>query len=243
MHTKKKQKWFTQSQKNKDLNLVGTRYRQPSAETEQIITRNCEILMKSKPWTRYWFCQGQKKEEINRMREIQFIQILKEKIQGNIDIKIDWDQNRGQFLLNRILIKEVFYYMFGKIFLQNLLVEENLIEGFFVGINLRNKKKWLLSCSYNPKKTSLSNHITELIKSLNLLTATYERLIFLGDFNAGIEDSSIKIFCSNFNFTSMINKPTSYKNPDKPTCIDLILTNCPGSFQSSCVIERSFRFS
>ena len=27
----------------------------------------------------------------------------------------------------------------------------------------------------------------------------------------------------------MTNKPTCYKNPDKPTCIDLILTNCPGS--------------
>ena len=26
------------------------------------------------------------------------------------------------------------------------------IEGFFVEINLRNKKKWLLSCSYNPKR-------------------------------------------------------------------------------------------
>ena len=35
----------------------------------------------------------------------------------------------------------------------------------------------------------------------------------------------------------MIYKPTCYKNPDKPTCIDLILTNCPGSFQNSCVIE------
>ena len=35
----------------------------------------------------------------------------------------------------------------------------------------------------------------------------------------------------------MISKTTCYKNPDKPTCIDLILTNCPGSFQNSCVIE------
>ena len=52
-----------------------------------------------------------------------------------------------------------------------------------------------------------------------------------------MEDSSIKIFCSNYNLTSMINKPTCYNNPDKPTCIDLILTNYPGSFQSSCVIE------
>ena len=35
----------------------------------------------------------------------------------------------------------------------------------------------------------------------------------------------------------MINKPTCYKNLDRPSCIDLILTNCPRSFQNSCVIE------
>ena len=102
-----------------------------------------------------------------------------------------------------------------------LLVEENLTEGFFVEINLRNKKKWLLSCSYNPKKSSLSKHIAELSKRLGLFTTKYVRLLFLGDFNAGMEDSSIKIFCSNFNLTSMINKATCYENPDKPTCIDL----------------------
>ena len=32
----------------------------------------------------------------------------------------------------------------------------------------------------------------------------------------------------------MINKPTCYKNP---SCIDLILTNCPCSFQNSCEIK------
>ena len=68
---------------------------------------------------------------------------------------------------------------------------------------------------------------------MDLFTTKYERLLFLGDFN----DSSIKKFCSNFNLTSMINKPTCYKNPGKTTCIDLILTNCPGSFQNLCVIE------
>ena len=65
----------------------------------------------------------------------------------------------------------------------------------------------------------------------------YDQLLFLGDFNAGVEDSSIKDFCSSFNLTSMINKPTCFKNPEKPSCIDLILTNCPRSFQNSCVIE------
>ena len=35
----------------------------------------------------------------------------------------------------------------------------------------------------------------------------------------------------------MINNPTCYKNPDRPSCINLILTNCPRSFKNSCVIE------
>ena len=35
----------------------------------------------------------------------------------------------------------------------------------------------------------------------------------------------------------MINKPQGYKNPDRPSCIDLIFTNCPRSFQNSRVIE------
>ena len=35
----------------------------------------------------------------------------------------------------------------------------------------------------------------------------------------------------------MLNKPTCFKNPDKPPCIYLILTNCPRSFKNSCAIE------
>ena len=35
----------------------------------------------------------------------------------------------------------------------------------------------------------------------------------------------------------MINKPTCYKNPDRTSCIGLTITNCPRSFQNSCVIK------
>ena len=42
------------------------------------------------------------------------------------------------------------------------------VEGFFVEINLRNQKKWLLSCSYNPTKIQISNHLAELSKSTDL---------------------------------------------------------------------------
>ena len=113
----------------------------------------------------------------------------------------------------------------------------NNIESSFVEINLRNKKKWLLSCSCNPKKALISNHLAELSKSADLRLTKYGQLLFLGDFNARVEDSSVKNFCSSFNLTSMINQPTCFKNPDKPSCIDLILTNCPRGVQISCVIE------
>ena len=75
---------------------------------------------------------------------------------------------------------------------------------------------------------------------MDLFTTKYEGLLLLGDFNTGMKDWSISIFCSNYNFenlTSMINEPTCYKNLDKPICIDLILTNCCGAFQNSCVIK------
>ena len=88
------------------------------------------------------------------------------------------------------------------------------------------------------KKTSLSNHIGALRQSMNLFTTKYQRLLLLGDFNAGMEVSSIKRFCNSFNLISMINKPTCYKNPGKSTSVDLILTNSPESFQNSCVIEE-----
>ena len=52
----------------------------------------------------------------------------------------------------------------------------NDTEGFFVEINLRNKKKWLLSCSYNPKKALISNHLAELSKSNYLYLNKYDQL-------------------------------------------------------------------
>ena len=82
----------------------------------------------------------------------------------------------------------------------------------------------------------ISNHLAELSKNTDLYLTKYDQLLFLVDFNIGVEDSSAKNFYSSYNLTSMINRPTCYKNPEKP-CIDLILTNCPRSFQNSCAIE------
>ena len=47
----------------------------------------------------------------------------------------------------------------------------------------------------------------------------------------------MKTFCNSYCLTSLIKQPTCFKNPEKPNCIDLILTNRRQSFQSSFVIE------
>ena len=62
-----------------------------------------------------------------------------------------------------------------------LSIEGDLTVAFFVEINLHNKKKWLISCSYNPRRTSIANHISALSKSTYRYTSKYNNLIFLCD--------------------------------------------------------------
>ena len=109
-------------------------------------------------------------------------------------------------------------------------------ERFFVEINLH-KKKWLINCSYNPHKNNIGSHLNVITKTFDTYYGKYENVIFLGDFNAGIEETTMKSFCESYNLTSLIKQPTCFKNPEKPSCIDLILTNRPKSFQTTCVIE------
>ena len=75
------------------------------------------------------------------------------------------------------------------------------------------------------------------LRNLDLHSSKYEKILIFGDFNVEIEEVNIKSFCENYNLESLIKQPTCYKNPNKPTCIDLILTNVPRLFQSTCVLE------
>ena len=44
------------------------------------------------------------------------------------------------------------------------------------------------------------------------------------------------VFCDTYDLKCFIKEPTCYKNPANPSCIDLILTNNPKCFESSCVV-------
>ena len=47
----------------------------------------------------------------------------------------------------------------------------------------------------------------------------------------------MKSFCQIYNFKNLLDKPTCYKNPTNPWCVDLVITNKPTSFQNSCTFE------
>ena len=55
--------------------------------------------------------------------------------------------------------------------------------------------------------------------------------MILGDFNACVEDETLEIFCKFYSFNSVIKQPICFKNPENPSCIDLILTNKLRSFR------------
>ena len=108
------------------------------------------------------------------------------------------------------------------------------IETPLVEINLR-KRKWLLNGSYNPNKSQISPYLECLNSFLDEYSKKYETYLFIGDFNVNTSESSMKEFCTGLK--NLINEPTCYKSSEKPTCIDLILTNQPTLFQHSTVLE------
>ena len=61
--------------------------------------------------------------------------------------------------------------------------------------------------------------------------------MLLCDFNACVDDETMRNFCNSYSLHNLIKQPTCFKNLENPSCIDLILTNKPRSFQSTCVIE------
>ena len=59
----------------------------------------------------------------------------------------------------------------------------------------------------------------------------------MGDFNAETNEPAISDFCEIYNTKNIIKEKTCFKIPENPTCIDLILTKGPRSFENSSVVE------
>ena len=115
---------------------------------------------------------------------------LAQQVKGNTDILIisetKLDESPpppGQFLLDGYSIPFRFdrngngggILLYIREDILSKLLPMNKNSGFFVGINLPNKKKWLLSYSYNPTKIHISNQPAELSKSTDLYLTKYDQ--------------------------------------------------------------------
>ena len=107
------------------------------------------------------------------------------------------------------------------------------VELFFVEVNIR-KKKWLLSCSYNPHKSNISNHLHHLNKGLDVYLKSYDNILIMGDFNSEFSENYLNSFCNVNSLKTLYRGPTGFKNP---SCIDLFLTNRQQGFQQPHAIE------
>ena len=94
-----------------------------------------------------------------------------------------------------------------------------------------------VSLGYHFNKNTLLRKSYFSVFAYDLFSSNYENVLLMGDFNAGLDNAVLKDFCNLHNLTNLINKATCYKNPNNPSCIDLLLTNFPKCFQNSCVIE------
>ena len=68
-------------------------------------------------------------------------------------------------------------------------------------------------------------------------SSKYDNFILLGDPNSEPTESAVKDFCQIYGCKNLIKDNTSFKNPEKPSCIDLTLTNGPKCFQNSVTLE------
>ena len=74
---------------------------------------------------------------------------------------------------------------------------------------------------------------------LNQIIQKYENIILMVDYNTEITNATMQEFCESYFLEIMVKKPTCFKNPAKPTCVDLIIANKPGMFQNAKTYETS----
>ena len=145
-------------------------------------------------------------------------------------------------------------------------------EGIFVELNLRNSK-WVLFAGYSPSKEHISPYLKNIEITVNKFVNDYDNIIMMGDFNCDVdniimmgdfncdvdhiimmgdfncdvdnkhENNKILNFCESFSLTNIVKEPTCFKNPIKPTCIDLIITNRKERFSDTTVRNRFIRLS
>ena len=109
-------------------------------------------------------------------------EFLVEFIRGKVDILMISETKNVPFRLDRnINGGGIMLFIREDIPAKLIASETSPVEGLYVKVKLR-KQKWLISCSYNPNKSMICQHMEALAKNMDLHSSTYEKIFFLGDF-------------------------------------------------------------
>ena len=76
-------------------------------------------------------------------------------------------------------------------------------------------------------------------QGLDELNPKYDNIFIIGDLNSEMSEPSLDVYCQTYNLESIINKPTCFKNPKNPSCIDLMLTNKQERFLKAKTLETA----
>ena len=81
------------------------------------------------------------------------------------------------------------------------------------------------------------SHLHVISKDLDDLSKKYDTFILLCDFNNEPEEKNTLNFVNTYHLKNIVKRKTCFKNTNRPSCIDLILTNSYRSFQDTCTVE------
>ena len=96
------------------------------------------------------------------------------------------------------------------------------IEGIFIELNFR-KIKWLLFGTYHPPLQYLY-YFEALEKPIDTYN-NYNKVLLAGDFNSAEHGTCMGDFLCQQNLKNIVNESTCFKNPLRPSAIDLFSTN------------------
>lgn len=114
------------------------------------------------------------------------------------------------------------------------------VESVFIEINLR-KNKLLLVGIYHSTNAEYGTSDAVFFEQLGLaldVYSNYDKYLLAGDFNVEEDkDNLLDDFMHEFHSKNLVKEPTCFKNSENPTCIDLFVTNCSGSFQKTTTVS------
>ena len=83
----------------------------------------------------------------------------------------------------------------------------------------------------------ITERLGQIGKNLDILLSKYDNFMWIGDLNAEPTEVAVSDFCEIYTLKHLIKDKLCFKNPTKPTCIDLIVTNRPKCFQDTVAFE------